>query len=288
MAKIIVMRNRKGRKIGVVNSRQEINFDKPMKKAVAKIAKKVVAKAAETKYVGELYSNEPTAIYGSTVPTGGQNQIYDVCPTVSEGVAEYQRTGVKVVPTKHVVDLDLTFNTNNDINGNPALDNCSWDINVYVWYGYVRRYKNSTDILANAGNILANLLDTGTGATLPWAGGPYDHLKKVNTEWFQLKQKHFRMYRPFGSQNQATLTGGLTTYFPQTIHKTLRLSFKPPKVLQYNEASTLPENYAPVVIIGYQHNDASQASNAFGAGNTILTAPALQMMMKQHMWFKDV
>jgi len=288
MAKIIVMRNRKGKVIGRAHTGHEINFDKPTRKAVAKIAKKVVNKAAETKYVGELYSSEPTAIYGSTVPTGGAPQIYDVCPNVSEGSAEYQRNGVKIVPTKHVVDLDLTFNTNNDVSGTGQLDNCAWDVNVYVWYGYVRRYKNSVDILANGPNILANLLDTGTGATLPWSGSPYDHLKKLNTEWFQLKQKVVRMYRPFGQQNVATLAGGLTTYFPQTIHKTLRLSFKAPKVLQYNEASTLPENYAPVVIIGYQHNDATQASNAFAGTPSILNSPALQMMIKQHMWFKDV
>lgn len=286
MVKIMTIRNRRtGRKVGVYRGK---DLSMAAKKAVTKIAKRVVNRAAETKYVGELYANEPTAIYGSTVPTGGQPQIFDVCPSLSEGVAENQRTGVKIVPTRHTVDLDLTFNTNNDINGNPALDNCAWDITVHVWYGYVRRYKNSVDILTNAANILANLLDTGAGTTLPWAGSPYDHLKKVNTEWFQLKQKSFRMFRPFGDQNAASLAGGLTTYFPQSIHKTLKLSFKPPKVLQYNEANTLPENYAPVVIVGYQHNDSTQASNAFGAGNTVLTAPALQMMLKQHMFFKDV
>lgn len=287
MVKRRVMRNKRGKIVGIASG-PEVNFDKPTRKAVAKIAKKVVNKAAETKYVGELVANEPTGIYGSTLPTGGQAQIFDVCPSIAEGSAEYQRNGVKIVPTKHFCDLDLAFNTNDDISKTGLLDNCAWDINVHVWYGYVRRYKYSPDVLTNATTILNNLLDLGEGTTAPWSGGPYDHMNKLNTEWFQLKHKVVRMYRPLGTQNQATLAGGLTTYFPQTIHKTLRLSFKPPKVLQYNEGNVLPENYAPVVIIGYQHNDSTQASNAFGAGSTILTCPALQMMLKQHMFYKDV
>lgn len=282
MVKITTIRNKKGKVVGTARLTQELNLSEPTRKAVAKIAKKVVNKAAETKYVGELYSNEPSAIYGSTVPTGGVPQIYDVCPSISQGDTEYQRTGVKIVPTKHVVDVDLTFNPANDA------AECAWDVNVHVWYGYVRRYKNSQDVLANANNICVNLLDSGQGNTQAWLGRPTDHLLKVNTEWVSMKHKMVRMYRPLGTQNVATLTGGLTTYFPQTIHKTLRLTLKPPKVLQYNESSPLPENYAPVVIIGYQHNDYTQASNAFGGAPTVLTIPALQVMLKQHMWFKDV
>lgn len=276
-----------GRK-GARKMERVLNLSEATRKAVTKIAKKVVNRAAETKYVGELVANEPTAIYGSIVPTGGAPQIYDVCPSISQGDTEYERTGVKIVPTKHYCDLDLTFNSGNDIAGNPALDNCSWDVNVHIWYGYVRRFKYSVDVLTNGADICNNLLETGQGNTSAWLGRPYDHLLKVNTEWVQMKHKVVRMYRPLGQQNVATLGGGLTTYFPQAIHKTLRLNFKPPKVLQYNEGNVLPENYAPVVIIGYQHNDNTQASNAFGAGNTILTAPALQFMLKQHMFFKDV
>lgn len=257
--------------------------------AVTAIAKRVANLGRETKYVADTIFSQPVPIYGDTVPTGTvQPQIYECLPDLSEGVAEYERDGVKIQPVKVVSELDLRFNNKtNDLSSASPLDTAAWDIDVHIWYGYVRRYKSYSDIIANASNILSNHLENGLGSTLRWGGGPYDHFNRVNKEWFNLKHKVVRMYRPLGQQNVATLAGGLTTYFPQDIHKVVRMSFKPPKTLLYNETNVVPENYAPVCIIGYQHRNGTQAANSTSDTTTLLGKPALMMNIKNHMYFKD-
>lgn len=265
---------------------------RPAAQAVAKIAKRVVRRSAETKYVAENYSEAPIAIYGDTLPTGGVPQLFTVVPAVVQGDGEsFKRDGDKISPTRHVVDLDLRFNnTVADASGTGYLDDCSWDITAHVWYGYVRKYKNAADTMTNATSLLGELLDDGAGNNIPWDGSAYINLFKTNTEVFTgLKHRQIRMFRPLGQQNAATLAGGLSTYFPQTIRKSLRLAFKPPKTLIYDEADGVPQNYAPVVIIGYQHNDNTQASNiTHSPPTTALNGPALIMAMRMHMWFKDI
>lgn len=259
------------------------------RKAVATIAQRVVNRARETKYVGQAIFEQPIPIYGDIVPTGTVTpQIFEALPDLQQGTAEYQRDGVKVEPKRLTCDMDLRFNNKTSVlNGGATLDQSAWDIDVHIWYGYVRRYKNYADIVANAANICNNLLDNGLGTTLRWGGGPYDHLNRVNNEWFSVKHKVIRMYRPLGVQNTASTAGGVTTYFPQEIHKTVRLGFKLPKALMYNENNATPENYAPVVIVGYQHRDATQAANSTTDTTTLLGKPALMMNIKNHLFFKD-
>lgn len=277
------MRNKRGKRIGRVRAGAAVvNLDNPTKKAVTKIVKTVTKKAQELKYVGQLYDNEPYELYGSTVPTGAaQAQVFEVMPDLLEGTSEFKRIGVKIQPSKLLVDLDLRFSQRMAaIN----VDRMAWDINVHIWFGYIKRYKYSIDLLANTTDIANNLLEDGQGNTVPWDGSPYKSFLKLNNEVNTLKHKVVRMYRPLGAQN--TADGVQQTYFPQQIHQQVRLSFKPPKTLLYNENNSVPENYAPVVIIGYEHNDASQASNAVG-GVGVLGIPALQMMIQQHLWFRD-
>lgn len=262
------------------------------RQAVAKIAKAVVDRAVETKYVAQLMDENPIAVYGDTIPGGGGiPQLWDALPTLMEGTAEYQRTGVKVQPVKHRVDLDLRFNnTVSDISKTTTADVAAWDITAYIWYGYVKRYRNGVDVLANKTDLLQQHLEDGQGNTTQWQGSPYDDLDVVNKEVFtNLKCKQIRMYKAFGQFNDATVAGGVTEYFPMTYRKRVSLSFKPPKTLEYDEVDNIPQNYAPIIIIGYQHNDNTQASNTLfvPATPTVLNTPALIFNAKLHLWFKD-
>lgn len=255
---------------------------------MAKIAKKVMNRIVETKYVGEPVSVHPIDIYGDVLPAGGLPQLYDVLPSVGEGVAEFQRNGTKISPTRHIVDLDLRFNQQQaEVSGATALADCAWDITAHVWYGYAKRYRNGVDVLANAALLLAQQFEDGQGNTTRWKGDPLAEFTKLNSEVYTLKHKAVRMYRPLGTQNDATIAGGVTTYFPQHIRSKLRLSFKPPKSLLYSETTNLPENYAPIVIIGYCHNDFTQAANTAIGAPTLLNRPALQACFFSHLWFKD-
>lgn len=263
------------------------------RKAVAKIAKRVMRKNIETKYVSDLIGQPegvPYEVYGSVIPTAGPVQLYTACPALTVGDNAYQRTGQQVNPVRHTCTLDVEFNNlRQDISGAGGLDACAWDITCHIWYGYVRRYKSQADVQSSAANIVNTMFEDGDGTNSAFTGAPHDALKKINADTILVKRKSFRMWRPFGAQNQATLTGGLTTYFPQTIKKRVKLVYKPPKTLRYDEAAIDPENYAPFFIIGYEHNDATQASNNAtpAAPPSILTKPALQFVGLQEMWFKD-
>lgn len=271
-------------------------LSKPVKRAVNSI----INRKLETKYIAQdmLPINENgTAlkeIYGDTVPAGPA-QVFPVCPDVAEGTSttEYTREGVKIQPTGLQADLMLFFNNlRKDVGGASWIDQCSWDINVHIWYGYCRKYKQNSDIVANSVLIAENLLDEGNGSTRRFTGTPLEQQFKLNKEYMVgMKHRVVRMYRPLGTQNDATTNGGLTSYWPQTINKLVKLKFKTPKSLLFNETNDQPENYAPFVIIGYCHNDNTLASNTYTAPGTqpanVLNAPALLASIKSHLWFKD-
>lgn len=266
------------------------------RKAVASIAKTVLNRKLETNYAAESYSEEPINIFGDTVPStpagGGvttEPQMFGTLPAIVEGSGSSERKGDRVNPVRHVSDLTLWFNNQvQDVSHSSPLDNCAWDITVHVWYGTCKRYKRQQDVLDNRVDLLTDLLEDGAGGTLRWDGSPAAHEFPVNTEVFNVKHKKFRMFRPAGDQNTASVAGGVTTYFPSTITKQLRLSYKIPKVLKYaDNGSGEPEDYAPFVIVAYQHNDSTQAANGTGAEETVLWKPALQMMLRNHIWYKD-
>lgn len=261
------------------------------RKAVATIAKRVFNRRTETKYRAENLSPEgQVMIYGDTAPTGVSTQLFGALPTLAIGDNGFQRDGQKVIATKSTLELDFTFNNQIQAIGGGGVDACSWDITVHVWYGYAHRYKSWTDVATNTSTIVNEMFELGNGNSGRFAGGPSDIMKKLNTDVVMLKRKSFRMYRPLGAQNQATIAGGLTTYYPQLIKKHITLSFKPPKgQLLYDEAVAYPENFAPFVIIGYEHNDATQASNTVyvPAAPTILNVPAIQVDGVKKLWYKD-
>lgn len=273
---------------------------KPAAKAVAKIAQRVLNRNLETKYTAQyILASEgaPVDIYGDIWPQGtgggpnGNPQVWACMPDVNEGTqtTEYTREGVKIRPVSLTTDLDLKFNTKASLaSGN--IDQASWDITAFVWYGYCRRYKNTDDINANKVAIVENHLEVGDGTTTRWLGSPQMDQFHQNKEFLNVKLKKVRMYRPLGSQNTATLAGGITTYYPQVINKTIKLKFKTPKTLLFNENGDQPENYAPFVMIAYRHNDGSQAANTYVPSLPYANAsqvPALQAVARSHLYFKD-
>lgn len=260
------------------------------KKVITKIAKQAVRTNVETKYVAQA-SDGFQSIWASPQPTGAGAllQLFGACPPMAQGVAEYQRTGTKVRPVKCSTDMIFTFNNRAaDLTGQlPQAD--AWDLTVHVWYGFVRKYKSMDGISADAVNILGNLFDSGTGATWPFQGRQLDLIQQINKEYFNIKHTSFRMYKSAGTANLATSTGAGTDQFQPSIQCVKkRLNFALPATLLYNEANALPENYAPIFIVGYAHNDASQGANVVTTppGN-VLYVPAIQMAYQTNLWFKD-
>lgn len=263
---------------------------KKARKAMAQIATRVFNRKVETNYIAE--NQEPIAIYGDTLPGGGSAQLYTCVPDISQGDESLMRDGNKVSPVKHRTDLQFVFNDDPQIDvggtATPA-SRAGWDITVHVWYGFAKRYKSVTDVAAGATSILAQMLDVGNGAQSRFTGLMSDELFVVNKDFLNLRYKKTRLYKNAGQANVLDTTSpSLGTPFHQGTR--MSLSWKPPKVLTYkDENSTVPENYAPFIIVGYSHNDGTQASDVANTGpTTVITAvSAIKMTRSDKLWFKD-
>lgn len=265
-------------------------LSKPATRAVAKIAKAVMKRSTETQYICDNHSLNWDAVYGDTVPSsGGSTQIWTCLPQIVEagGEESYGRRGVTIQPVKHTTDLQFAFATEALIPGEPPtrLDSVAWDVSVHIWYGYVRRYKSCDDVNGNKPFIANNLFEIDGSNQTRFSGRLVDLMFERNKEFAGLKHKTFRMFKDAGNANT------LSSFdFPAVTQKKIRLNFKAPKTLKYaDDTSFYPENYAPFVIIGYCHNDMTQASNVNNPGPTtnIAQLPALTVCRVNKVWFKD-
>lgn len=269
-------------------------LSRPVKKQVAKIAKGVMSRAIETQYVSDNQELAYQAIYGDTVPSGGIPQVYACLPQTSQTdePSSSGRRGLKIQPTKLRTDLRFIFADENLINvGGTAtrVDAAAWDVTVHIWYGYVKRYKIMSDVLANAGFVATNLLEV-DGTTLQrFSGRLEDETFELNKEFVAMKHKKFRMFKNAGLPNVLDTVIPAQNFPVQNAHR-VSLTWKPLKTLSYaDESATYPENYAPVMIVGYCHNDGTQAANVSNGGPTtiIQQVPAIQMLQVNKLWFKD-
>lgn len=245
----------------------------------------------ETQYICDNQELQWDAIYGDTIPTGGATQLYACLPQIvqTDDPLSSSRRGIKIQPKKHVTDLQFIF-SDEPLYGASApglrLDSNAWDVTVHVWYGIVKRYKSVDDVNGNKLFIAQNLFEINGGTQVRFSGKIEDLLNERNTDFGSLKHKSFRMYKSGGNAN----TGTFDQYHPCVTQKKMRLTWKVPETLKYaDETSFYPENYAPFILVGYHHNDGTQAANVNNSGETtnISQLPAIQMCQVNKVWFKD-
>lgn len=257
---------------------------------MATIARSVLSRKLETNYAVDNTDFTWEAIYGDTIPTGGSVQIYTCMPQVPQGDASSDRHGVKISPSKHTTELQFIF-SDEQLYGNSSsavrLDSLAWDVTVHVWYGMLKRYKSTDDVNGNKPFIANNLFEINGGIQQRFSGRLEDLMNERNRDFGTLKHKSFRMFKSSGNANAGSSS---EQFQPCITQKKLRLSFKAPKILKYaDETSFYPENYAPFILVGYCHNDGSQASNVSNSGNTTVLSqlPAVQMLQVNKLWYKD-
>lgn len=263
------------------------------RKAVATIAKTVMKKQTETQYIVDNAELNWGAIYGDTVPTGGGTQIFACLPQIvqTDDPTSSGRRGIKIQPTKHTTDLQFIFSDELLYGPGPGpgarLDSLAWDVTVHVWYGFVKRYKSTDDVNANKVFIANNLFEIDGANQTRFSGRIEDLMNERNTDFGSLKHKSFRMMKSSGNAN----TGTGEQYEPAVTQRKLRLNWKAPQSLKYaDETSFYPENYAPFILVGYHHNDGTQASNVsntVGTTTNLAQLPAIQMLQVNKVWFKD-
>lgn len=254
---------------------------------MATIAKRILNRNTETNYVA--VNQDVIAIYGDTLPGGGGPQVYTCVPDVSQGDESLMRDGNRLNPRRHTTQLQFTFNDDPQITGGVPASQAGWDITVHVWYGFAKRYKNIADVTANATAILAEMLDVGNGSQSRFTGLMSDELFEVNKEFLSLRRKSVRLFKNAGRDNVLDITApSLST--PQVLGARMSLNWKVPKSFSYkDESAVIPENYAPFIIVGYVHNDGTQASDQVNTGPTsnILQVSAVKMWKTDKLWFKD-
>lgn len=274
---------------------------KPKQRAgVTAIVNRLLNRKSETLYAGPTnpsnYETSPfTAIYGSVYPTGGTPQLFTCIPQIAQGDATYERQGNKVFPTRHTTELRFVFNNAAILippGGSTAspVSQAGWDINVHVWYGFAKRFKRVSEVITNEITLLQQQFQDGQGNSHEWNGLLTDETLNVDREIMTLKHKKFRMYKNAGLANAGDVTAPSLSTPMSECHR-MTLKWNPPKALLYGEEGNLvPENYAPFIIVGYCHNDATVASNTANSGPTsnLANIPAVLMYKVDKLYYKDM
>lgn len=266
------------------------------RKAVAQIARDAVKRVAETRLVQSVPQNY-SVIYGSVLPSvntsgvTGPAQIYSCIPETIQGDEDFNREGNTIQPVKHTTDVRCTFSTT-PIDSPPTTtaDRCAWDITVHCWYGFVKRYKNVSDVLINAVPILGTMFDDGLGTTTYFSGSSMDEFLQLNKDFVSFKHKKVRMFKNAGASNNLDAVVPAQQYPANEVAR-FHLNWKAPKSLHYaTDGASLPEEYAPVIVLAYSHNDYSTSSSTtyLSSAPVITNVPAIMFRKTDKLWFKDI
>ena len=199
------------------------------------------------------------------------NTYHPALPALGQGVGDYQRVGNKVMPTKLYTDLTVGYQAT-DISCNEVI--------VTIYYGTTRAGKTwqASTPIQSAGD----LLDNGDGTTSSFSGIKSDLLYPINKAMNNARQITFRLGKSEGLLNPsgALLQGAYATSNGGSFKK-LRLNFKPPKSLVYDQTTYVwPSNYAPWYAISFTRVDDIQTSS--------IDVGRINVSSLNHMYFKDV
>lgn len=241
--------------------------------AMAKYVNKLINRKTETKYVANAYADNNTAfaanwfapIQVDTLPC-----YHPGLPRLTAGTGDYQRIGARIQPTKVYTDLTVGF-ASQDLSCNEVM--------CVIYYGTCKAgktWQNTTPIQS-----ANDLLDNGDGTTQVFGGVKSDLLLPINKHMYNAKRKVFKLAKVAGVLNQtgALAPGALATSNGPSF-KTVRLNFKVPKSLQYDQTTHgWPSNYAPWFAISYCRVDDSNPR----ADEELINVSSLS-----HMYFKDM
>lgn len=170
-ARAVAFRNYRASKKSRYTSKSKVA--KPMLAAV----KRALVRTAETKYVSAQYDLS----FNSTV--GSSGECYPLCPTVSQGVDDYQRLGDKIRGKYLIIRGKVQYN-------NSFLDTAGTQFippsTCRVMILSQNNIKVSSDVSSRAD--VAHLLkdNVGTGTARPYSGGQYDNLAPINKDLFRV------------------------------------------------------------------------------------------------------
>lgn len=277
MAVRIVRRVRRGRGGRMMTVRPRNARRGAGRPTLARLVAKVLKGQSETKYVSNALADNTTPLtanWYAPINLAAITGFKPALPTVTQGVGDFQRVGNKIMPTKLYTDLCV---------GYTALDVSCNEVIVTIYYGTTKAGKTWQG--GNPVQSVNDLLDNGDGTTGAFTGLKADLLYPINKAAMNAKRITFRLGKTSGVLNDngaAAVANGAYATSNGGSFKTVRLNFKPPKALYYDQSAYVwPSNYAPWYAVSFTRVDDFATNNP-------LDAKRISVSSLNHMYFKDV
>jgi len=237
------------------------------------LVKSVLMRNAETKFVRD---DNISASTGFNSVIAAQTDYYRCFPQVTQGTQSHQRIGQRITP------VSITCRVNGHFDRNDAL---SRDIEVHVFFLNVKQQKSvlaAYSIVPGLYNITnkfllhnyGELLDNGDGTNTSFGGDFLATTKPVNKDAFTLiKRYKIHLYKGAGTSNNDQVANNEKRQF------TINCRLPVHQFIYDAQTDALPQNYMPVMCIGYRYLDGNPADTTGGV---------IQVQASSSMYFKDL
>jgi len=242
----------------VVRPRRVPKSTQTLRRTVTATVKKALARAVENKHLAFPLTTEPTGqelLASAIVPA---NVFYPM-NSMNQGTASNQRIGDTIVPKSMTVKAHFSIN---------KASGGFQSIKVYVYVLSSRQYKSVPALDANLPAELLKLLDTWNNGSVGFSGDNYIALLPVNRDRF-IVHKVLKF----------TLTKDNTTSSDGKSYRDLSIRIPVPSHLKYDSGSFYPQNYCPIVAVGYTYADGDAPDDPLH--------PNLQVDMASFMSYED-
>jgi len=221
-------------------------LSKPTATAVRKIAKAVVRKEAETKYV----SLTQDLSFNSTISSA--SECYRLMPDIPQGTDDFQRIGDKVSGRYLYVKGHVQYNA--AFINTPRVDNYVPPSTIRLLILSQKNVKANAQIstLADTSQLLKD--NVATGVARAYVGAMTDNLAPINKDLFKVHLDRKIKMKAIYQTSDNTGTGGwvgLPTYY-------FSVRIKMPKTLYFDATNgNSPNNFAPFLCMGSVLEDGS-------------------------------
>jgi hypothetical protein len=259
------------RKTKTANKKAKVaKISKPLKNAI----QKVINSDIETKFVTGYQS--PTT-YNGTILTKAEwmyplpmvYQVGDPASLNSLGNSS-NRIGDTIRPLSLKVHITVSLSDLMD-------ETADIYVNLFV---FTAKFAKSLEGVQSADTPGAGtFLDTGNGSLGAWLGNTTDLGLPINLrQYTPIKVYRFRLAKGAGHMNEglftdATCNGSSTTF------RHFVCNIPCPSTLRYsNDTDTLPQNFCPIMAVGYTHMDGTAADSV---------TQNLRLAYRSNLYFKD-
>lgn len=267
-------RSRKNRK-GPAPRRTSRKAGKTISRPVKAFVKRAINANAETKYVAQQPYNNSSGIMNKTnfsAAITGTPECYALIPPVIQGEGDHNRIGNSIKPISLHVKGMVTATAN-------QLDSIYIDVDIWCLTSKTLKSQYQEGSLD-----MNSLLNAGNGLNASYDGSFYNSMMPINTSLFTvLKHKRIRLTKAYGNANTAICGGTQETavYSQEKLSSLFNFKIPMPAKLRYDlDAQTVPANYYPFMVIGYNTPTNCDAS---GAGNLY----TVMVTAQSQMYFKD-